>query len=229
MSHRTILIVVVLLCGGCARKDTTQRETRIEPRSVPTLEPEIRLPTSPPTPQSVVVDSDLTLAQALSGKEIPRAIERDLSLIEVEYLSFDGLEHRGQLVVHRDLAEEVKVIFEELKAAHFPIEKVVPVTRYGWSDESAMADNNSSAFNYRSVQGWRHLSQHAYGKAIDINPHMNPHVKNGVSQPAGAVYAPSVPGTIVAEGPVVAAFRKRGWEWGGDWRKSKDWQHFEKP
>jgi hypothetical protein len=27
----------------------------------------------------------------------------------------------------------------------------------------------------------------------------------------------------------VRSFTARGWEWGGDWRSLKDYQHFEKP
>ena len=131
--------------------------------------------------------------------------------------------------MRQDLVGEVADIFEEIKAARFPIEKMVPVARYGWSDEATMEDNNSSAFNFRKMQGERQLSKHAYGCAIDINPRLNPYIKKGIAQPAGAVYNPAVQGTITDDGPVVMAFAKRGWQWGGDWRKSKDWQHFEKP
>ncbi len=30
----------------------------------------------------------------------------------------------------------------------------------------------------------------------------------------------------MAAGPVVAAFARIGWEWGGDWNSAKDYQHF---
>ncbi len=34
------------------------------------------------------------------------------------------------------------------------------------------------------------------------------------------------PGMITPDGPVVAAFRSIGWEWGGEWSSLKDYQHF---
>ena len=33
-------------------------------------------------------------------------------------------------------------------------------------------------------------------------------------------------GMVTAGGPVVRAFASIGWEWGGDWRYSKDYMHF---
>src|SRR5690606_10520577 len=112
----------------------------------------------------------LTLEQALAGKEIPPHIKENLALVNVEYCSFENCERIGQLVIHHDLAEEVQVIFAEIKAARFPIEKMLPVSAYDWSDDASMEDNNSSAFNYRKIVGRENLSQHAFGRAIDINP-----------------------------------------------------------
>ena len=34
------------------------------------------------------------------------------------------------------------------------------------------------------------------------------------------------PGMVVEAGPVVDAFARIGWEWGGDWTDAKDYQHF---
>jgi hypothetical protein len=170
----------------------------------------------------------LTLDQALAGKEIPQYIKENLVLIDVEYWSFDAREKVGQLVIHRELAAEVKVIFAEIKAARFPIEKIIPVVAYDWSDDASMEDNNSSTFNYRNIVGGENLSQHAFGRAIDINPRQNPYVKGDIVLPQNAVYSPNIPGTIVSGDAVVEAFVKRGWDWGGNWRQLKDWQHFEK-
>jgi hypothetical protein len=170
----------------------------------------------------------LTLKQALDGKEIPQHIKENLVLIDVEYWSFDACEKIGQLVIHRELAAEVKAIFAEIKAARFPIKKIIPVVAYNWSDDASMEDNNSSAFNYRNIVGGENLSQHAYGRAIDINPRQNPYIKGDIILPQNAVYAPDVLGTIISDGPVVEAFVKHGWDWGGNWQRLKDWQHFEK-
>jgi hypothetical protein len=47
--------------------------------------------------------------------------------------------------------------------------------------------------------------------------------------PPGAKYDPDAPGTLTADHPVTRAFLARGWEWGGNWKTLKDYQHFEKP
>ena len=36
----------------------------------------------------------------------------------------------------------------------------------------------------------------------------------------------SQPGVITAKGPVVAAFKKAGFTWGGNWKSLKDYMHF---
>ncbi len=90
-----------------------------------------------------------------------------------------------------------------------------------------MAANNTSGFNYRHVPGHNSLSNHAFGRAIDINPVQNPYMQNGLATPPGAVYRPGQPGTIT-DGPIVQAFERRGWHWGGRWRFQTDWQHFDK-
>ena len=40
-----------------------------------------------------------------------------------------------------------------------------------------MAADNTSAFNFRVVAGSGTLSQHAFGRAIDINPVENPWIR----------------------------------------------------
>lgn len=179
-----------------------------------------------PTP---IIDSALTLQQALQGKKFPRSIRDDLVLVEVPYLGYDGRDHRGQLVIHRDLEDDVRAIFAELRALDFPLEKIVPVARYDWSDGDSMADNNTSAFNYRVVSGRGGLSQHALGRAIDINPLCNPCLRDGMTFPKNAKWDKNAQGTVVT-GPIVQAFTRRGWRWGGDWRRTNitDYQHFEK-
>lgn len=171
----------------------------------------------------------MTLREALSGKEIPPDMEQNLVLLDLTYWGFDAAWHTGQIVVHRDLSEEVRAIFEEIAMARFPIRKIQPVAAYDWSDDASMSDDNSSGFNYRLALGKTSLSQHAYGRAIDINPLCNPYIKGDLVLPANSIYDPDAPGTLLADGPVVAAFEKRGWTWGGRWTTLKDWHHFEKP
>lgn len=175
---------------------------------------------------TVIIDSNTTLEDALSEKEMPDEIRNSLALITFQYAGFDGLEHRGQLVVHKKVTKELEEIFKILLEKKFPIEKAVPVSAYAWDDDASMADNNTSAFNYRLVHGTNQLSNHSYGLAVDINPALNPYVRrDGSVMPPGAQYDTSKPGTLTPE--IVSVFTTRGWEWGGDWER-KDWQHFQK-
>jgi hypothetical protein len=176
--------------------------------------------------ERVIIDSHITLAEALMGKEIPNT--KNLRIIDVEYYSFDNGLHRGQVVIHKDLAENVKEIFTLIKEKKFPIKKVDPINKYDWSDEASMKDNNTSAFNYRVISGTRTFSTHSLGRAIDINPFLNPQIKNGQTFPEGAVYNKYSRGTITANSWLTHEFYKRGWRWGGNWKFTQDYQHFEK-
>ena len=90
--------------------------------------------------------------------------------------------------------------------------------------------NDTSAFACRPVRGQTTWSEHAYGRAIDVNPFINPYVKGSLVLPelAGAYTdrTRDVPGMIVAGGPVVQAFRDAGFGWGGNFSSLKDYQHF---
>jgi hypothetical protein len=105
-----------------------------------------------------------------------------------------------------------------------------PVENYGSNDDRSMAADNTSAFNCRGVPGSGSWSEHAYGRAIDINPLENPEVRNGnVAPPGGRRFLDRTrlrSGMILDRGPVVRAFASIGWSWGGDWHSLKDYQHF---
>ena len=72
--------------------------------------------------------------------------------------------------------------------------------------------------------------------AIDLNPRYNPHVrqsggKHRVSPCGSQSYADrskSYPYKIVQGDLAHRLFRQHGFQWGGAWRSSKDYQHFEK-
>lgn len=170
----------------------------------------------------------MTLEEALQDKEIPEEIRNTVTLVTVPYFSFEGTEKEGQLVVHKDLASDIETIFAKLFVMRFPIQQMVPIVAYDWNDDASMQANNSSAFNYRVIAGTDRLSNHAYGRAIDINPMQNPYVgASGIVMPAGAVYDRTRKGTVTDD--VAGVFQSYGWYWGGDWTDRKDWQHFEKP
>jgi D-alanyl-D-alanine carboxypeptidase len=92
------------------------------------------------------------------------------------------------LIAHEDLAAEVVAIFEQLLQLRYPIEKIRTVDTYpAADDELSMEDNNTSAFNCRDIPGTGRWSQHAFGRAIDLNPLLNPYIdRTGDLQPKNA-------------------------------------------
>lgn len=156
----------------------------------------------------------------------------DLRYLKVTHWGFDQKRHVGELIVHAQVAEEVLEIFKELYEVEYPIEKMVLVDDYYADDNLSMADNNSSAFNYRLIAGTNKLSNHAMGLAIDINPLQNPYVSgNSIMPDAGKDYIDRETyqqGMIILDDPCYTAFTSRGWIWGGSWKSIKDYQHFEK-
>ncbi|WP_419993389.1 M15 family metallopeptidase [Streptomyces boninensis] len=154
-----------------------------------------------------------------------------LRKIEMNHWGFDGKVHRGTMVVRDDMVKPVTKVFEAALKDRFPIRKMRPASEYGGSDERAMADDNTSAFNCRQVTGvpWR-LSQHSYGDAVDINPRENPYVDaNGVIHPPDTGRyldrGKDTPGMIKPGDAVWSAMRAQGWLWGGRWHHP-DYQHF---
>ncbi len=130
--------------------------------------------------------------------------------------------------MHRDLAEEIVELFTFMFEIRFPIEQIVPASQFNFDDEAMMQANNTSAFNYRNIAGTTRLSIHAFGRAIDINPRLNPMFVNGVAHPPNARYIPRAPGVLDKNHPVVCKFRELDWTWGGDWDEPVDYHHFEK-
>ena len=156
---------------------------------------------------------------------------RDLRVVTASYRCFDGRTRTGRIVVHRDVATEVAIVFRRLYAERFPIRRMVPVDAYGGSDFRSIEADNTSAFNCRYVDGTTRWSEHAYGRAIDLNPIENPYVTSSgtTSHRASRPYlrrAPYLPGMAVEGGTVVRAFEGVGWSRGGRWSGARDYQHF---
>ena len=180
--------------------------------------------------EEIIVDSLMNFSEAIEGTTAPEEILDSLSLVDVLYYSFDGKKHQGQLIVNSDLEDDVYEIFALIEQLKFPVGKVIPVVAYSWDDQESMADNNSSSFNFRVIEGTTKLSMHSLGKAVDINPVQNPVIyPNSVIAPQGAKYSPSNAGTFTADNAIVQEFIKRGWHWGGNFEQPKDYHHFEKP
>jgi hypothetical protein len=197
--------------------------------------------TTPPAPPPATSTAPVAAIQPVTAADLGPSWHpgchidpRHLRRVEVQYIGFDGQTHRGGLIVHEDLSPEVVAIFEQLLQMRFPIEKIRTVDAYpGADDELSMEDNNTSAYNCRDIPGTGRWSQHAFGRAIDLNPLLNPEVdRTGAVQPKNAVpYLDrnrTDPGLLHAGDPVVRVFTDRGWRWGGSWRSPLDYQHFER-
>ena len=156
---------------------------------------------------------------------------RDLRLLTVSYWNFAGQRRTGRLVVLDTAASPLRGVFRRLYVARFPIRRMVPVDAFGGSDFRSIEADNTSAFNCRRATGSSSWSEHAYGRAIDVNPIENPYVESGrVYHTASKPYVsrtPIRPGMAVTGGALVEAFRAAGWGWGGLWSGSvRDYQHF---
>lgn len=171
-----------------------------------------------------------------SGCTVPY---EDLAYVGLLYLDFDGAEQTGELICNQAVAQDMVEIFYELYRNDYRIESVRLIDEYDGDDTASMADNNTSCFNYRVVDGTTNLSKHAYGLAIDVNPYYNPYVvynKNGdgdtyISPPGSEVYADrsqSFPYKIDESDLCYRLFTEHGFTWGGNWNSTKDYQHFQK-
>ncbi len=168
------------------------------------------------------------------GCTIPLA---KLRYLRVLHYNFEGQIQLGELVCHKDVADDLVQIFRTLYEAHYPIERMVLVDEYGADDECSMAANNTSCFNFRKVAGSKKLSAHSLGKAIDVNPLYNPYVRRTsqgkllVNPKNGRPYADRTKAFAhkITKGELLCrTFAKYGFAWGGNWKSKKDYQHFEK-
>lgn len=167
---------------------------------------------------------------------VPAQIRLQLTMLDVWYHDFEGHTRSGHIQVHESLAEDVKEWFKLAHRMRFPIQEVSLAEDYGGNDELMMEKNTSSGFNYREISGKSELSQHALGRAFDINPKQNPYIRQHAGRmivtPEGSVWNPEVEGTLHNNLELVRFLKERGWEWGGDWSLDEsgrvDYQHFQK-
>ncbi|MFI4918287.1 MAG: M15 family metallopeptidase [Legionellales bacterium] len=157
----------------------------------------------------------------------------ELRSITLSYWGFDNKPHLGRLIINQSVATEVVKIFKSLYHQHFPIKQMEPMDLFKGDDDLAVLANNTSSFNCRAVTGQPGVfSQHSYGQAIDINPLINPYVKNNRAlTTASDKYVDRhlpFPGKITKDSQIYKVFIQNGWDWGGDWYDVQDYQHFEK-
>lgn len=176
----------------------------------------------------------------MQGKSYPsdcRIARSELRYVQVLYYGMDEAVHRGEIVCNQKIADDLSEIFRQLYEAHYPLGSVHLIDEFDANDERSMQANNTSCFCYRVVRGSTHLSKHAQGLAIDINPLYNPcvrtlrHGQQRIEPSTAAPYAHrthSFPCRIDHQDLCYRLFISHGFRWGGDWRNPKDYQHFEK-
>lgn len=174
------------------------------------------------------IDADLKERMAYSWRQGCPVPRWKLRYLTVSYVTYRGAARQGELVVHRSEAQDIVSVFETLYDARFRIHRMRLVDDYQGSDAASMAADNTSAFNCRRVSGTSRWSQHAYGRAIDINPVRNPYVDGDrVAPTAGEAYVDRRPlRKGMVNRAVRDAFTAIGWSWGGLWKDPVDYQHF---
>ncbi len=159
----------------------------------------------------------------------------DLRLLHVLHKDLKGVTHSGELICNVYIADDLLEIFKALFLADYPIERVRLVDEYNADDETSMRDNNSSCFNFRFIARTTRISKHGLGLAVDINTLYNPYVKKTddklIVEPATATEytdrSKTFPYKIEKGDLCYKLFTERGFEWGGEWKTLKDYQHFE--
>jgi len=160
----------------------------------------------------------------------------DLRYLRMRYLDFKGQTKMGEMVVHKEVADEVVEIFHTLYKIGYPIRKMKLVSDYKGNDWHSIEADNTSAFNCRNATGSKKWSKHSYGKAIDVNSIENPYISRSghIAHKASLQYRKRVHkkdtyanrAVLLRNDKAVKLFKKYGWKWGGDWYGVKDYQHF---
>ena len=163
---------------------------------------------------------------------------KDLRYLQLTHIDFNGKDKSGELIVHKEVADEVTKIFKNLYKIGYPVRKMKLVSDYKGNDWQSIEADNTSAFNCRSATGSKNWSKHSYGKAIDINPIENPYIARSgrISHKASLKYRKRVhknstyvdKAVLLKNDKATHIFKKYGWIWGGDWSGVKDYQHFSK-
>jgi hypothetical protein len=192
-------------------------------------------PSAPPARASATVEAVTAAELGASWRPGCPVEPTRLRRVSVDHIGFDGQTHRGEVIVNEELVADVVAIFDRLYRLRYPIERIRTVDHYrNADDELSMEDDNTSAFNCRRIPGSNDWSPHAYGRAIDLNPLLNPCIyAGGYFEPRNAAAyldrGRTDPGLLHAGDPAVQVFIDAGWRWGGSWTSPIDYQHFERP
>ncbi|MBE5938034.1 MAG: M15 family metallopeptidase [Lachnospiraceae bacterium] len=174
-----------------------------------------------------------------SYRKNPYISLKELRYVRIKHYNYKGKVKSGELIVNKAIAKDVAEIFCELYKIEYPIRRVELVDEYEADDDLSMEADNTSCFNYRSISGSKTLSMHGLGLAIDINPRINPCVggARGIVPPNGKAYKERnvkkctgrYKNMMIHKGDAAyKIFKEHGFEWGGEWKNMKDYQHFYK-
>jgi hypothetical protein len=105
--------------------------------------------------------------------------------------------------VHAKTLEAMNAVFSDIWAYYGKSQDVINAINMQWY---------GGCFNYRPIRGSSRLSCHAFAAAIDLDPEHNPMNRSQIS------HMPPV---------VIAAFKKQGAFWGGDFHSRQDPMHFQ--
>ncbi len=169
---------------------------------------------------------DDVLARSTWRPECP-APRDELRWVLVTFWGFDGEVHTGELLLRADAVDAVVAGFARLHERRFPIEEMRIVETAELDLPPTGDGNNTTAFVCRPSRGSTSWSEHAQGRAVDINPFHNPYVKGDVVLPELATAyvdrGRQRPGMLVLDD--VAGFAGAGWRWGGLWQSLQDHMH----
>ena len=195
--------------------------------------------------KSFSIETDDPIYNRIYGKSYqdnPNIGIGDLRYLRIPHYDYSHQVRLGEMIVNSDIAQDVLAIFETLFNNEYEIESMILIDEF-WtgdgmsSDDASIAANNTSAFCYRVIYGGTGLSNHAYGRAIDVNPKQNPYYSvdsNGnmydlfdwdwdyIDRDNGNAH-------MILSGDICqATFANYGFTWGGYWTNPVDYQHFEK-
>lgn len=160
-----------------------------------------------------------------------------LRLLTVSHWDFHGRVQTGHLVVNQSFAAPLAKVFRRLHELRFPIRHMRFGDAYGPAGVRPADGDVTYSFECRQAvpspctggSGTGSWSEHAYGRAIDLNPIENPYVGCGRSRERAS--RPYLNRARLRRGmvtpAVVQAFRSIGWGWGGSWSgNTRDYMHF---
>lgn len=163
---------------------------------------------------------------------------KDLRYLKLQYINFNNESKIGELIVNKDVVNDLVLIFKKLYEIRYPIYKMQLISNFNGDDFASIEANNSSAFNCRKIENTNRWSSHSSGRAIDINPIQNPFISKNekIFHKNSEVFKNRVrvnsaieqKAMMLKNDEIVKLFKNQKWIWGGDWISYKDYQHFHK-